>query len=275
MSHIFLITISGLVRTPQKTKIFLYEANSILTIRSVGTDLRNTNVHAVRDLYDFSIAEFVVGGKLSAGEVGCLISHQNVYDVICNEKIEWALVFEDDAEILIDAKNLVKMSQNWFESGYELVHLSPHLGGVVMNQNEFNCGRVFVPPLSAYAYWISLKGARKLRTKKNIIGGLADWPVQVAKLRIKSVYPPFAISGANNSLIEQFQDVNAPQRISLAYRPLVKVLTIYGLCILGKASLVYGLRTIVRFVFLFRIYRKAVGLFKNSQKDSNQTRYFF
>ena len=219
MKAIFLVTVSGLRRTPEKTRTFLNEAGQVLQIRYVGVDLRKIARKTLFNSYDLSLAELVCGGYLSPGEIGCLLSHQKIYTIIANENIDWALVVEDDAEILVNSQTLLSISQDWFDSGYELVHLAPYAGGVVLNERKDKSGLALVPPLTTYAYWISNNGARKLQTKDSIIGGLADWPIQVANLRMRAVFTPLAFSGVENSTIEILQDFSARNRISLSYLP--------------------------------------------------------
>ncbi len=273
LSAVFFITVSGLIRTPKKTCDFLNNAERVMQIKHIGIDLRNIDRKVLLKNYDLSLAEFVSGGEISPGEIGCLLSHQDVYKVISSENIDWALVIEDDAEILVEAQVLISMSQDWFNSGYEFVHLSPFLGGVVFNEQKDKSGNALVPPLSAYAYWISVEGARKLQTKKSVIGGLADWPIQVANLRMRSVFTPIAYSGPGNSTIENVHNDSARTRASLSYRPIRKIISLSNLKLLFKAISVYGLITVVKFLLLYRMYKRLSRFFKSTQKGENRTRF--
>jgi GR25 family glycosyltransferase involved in LPS biosynthesis len=274
MSTIFFITVSGLRRTPKKTCDFLNNAERLMQIKNIGIDLRNIERDTLVKSYDLSLAEFISGGELSPGEIGCLLSHQKVYKVISSENIDWALVIEDDAEMLVDAKVLICMSQKWFNSGYELVHLSPFLGGVVLNEQKDKSGKALVPPLTTCAYWISTKGARKLQTKKSIIGGLADWPIQVANLQMRSVFTPIACSGPGNSTIETVYNHSARTRESLSYRPIAKIISLSNLKLLFKAISVYGLITVLKFSLFYRMYKRLARFFKLTQKGQNKTSFF-
>ena len=275
LSTIFFITVSGLTRTPKKTCDFLKNAERVMQVKHVGIDLRNKERKTILKNYDLSVAEFISGGEISLGEIGCLLSHQNVYKVISSENIDWALVIEDDAEILVDAQVLISMSQDWFNSGYEFVHLSPFLGGVVCNEQKDKSGVALVPPLSAYAYWISSEGARKLQTKNSVIGGLADWPIQVANLRMRSVFMPIAYSGQGNSTIETVFNDSARTRASLSYRPIRKIISLSNLILLFKAISVYGLIAVIKFLLIYRIYKRLARLLKFTQKGANVTKFFW
>ena len=273
MNSIFIITISGLERVPVATQTFLEEAEKVTQIRYVGINLWNKEKNFLEKKYDLSLAEFITGGEISAGEIGCLLSHQEAYGIICRENMGWALIFEDDAEIRINTQELISMSENWFDSGYEYVHLSPYLGGVVINQRADKTGKALVPPLSAYAYWISGEGARKLKTRNSTIGGLADWPIQVANLRIRSVFEPIAYSGLENSIIGSTQSEFAPLRISLSYRPLKEIISREGLKFIASAISTYGFVATLKFIFTFRLYKRIAKIWKFSQENSAQT-YF-
>jgi hypothetical protein len=273
MNCIFIITISGLERVPRVTQTFLDEAEKVTQIRHVGINLWNKGKEFLEKKYDLSLAEFITGGEISSGEIGCLLSHQEAYGIICKENIDWALIFEDDAEILINTHELISMSENWFNSGYEYVHLSPYLGGVVINQRADKTGKALVPPLSAYAYWISGEGARKLRTRNSTIGGLADWPIQVANLQIRSLFEPIAYSGLENSIIGSTQTKFAQLRISLSYRPLKEIITYENLKFIKLTISTYGLKGTLKFIFSYRLYKRIAKILKFSQENSAQT-YF-
>ncbi|WP_370556836.1 glycosyltransferase family 25 protein [Edwardsiella tarda] len=48
---------------------------------------------------------------ISAGEIGCALSHQKIYQLICDNNINYALILEDDVSItndLIDVVNYFK-----------------------------------------------------------------------------------------------------------------------------------------------------------------------
>ena len=47
--------------------------------------------------YDQRLRRRYFGRELTSGEVGCLLSHKRVCEIICQEKIPFAIVLEDDA----------------------------------------------------------------------------------------------------------------------------------------------------------------------------------
>ena len=142
------------------------------------------------------------------------------------------------------------------------------------NEQKDKSGKALVPPLTTCAYWISTKGARKLQTKKSIIGGLADWPIQVANLQMRSVFTPIACSGPGNSTIETVYNHSARTRESLSYRPIAKIISLSNLKLLFKAISVYGLITVLKFSLFYRMYKRLARFFKSTQKGQNKTSFF-
>ncbi len=65
------------------------------------------------DEYDEAKAVIKNGKSLSLGELGCALSHRQIYEKIINENIDYALVFEDDIEIQdilpINFKEIIKI----------------------------------------------------------------------------------------------------------------------------------------------------------------------
>ena len=275
MNSIFLITVTGQQRVKENTRNFLFEAEKLMNIRQIGVDLRHLQGTSLETFYNLSVAIFVAGGNLSAGEVGCLLSHQEIYETIVRENIEWALVIEDDADLLIDSDLLMRLSKEWFHRGYEFVHLGPNLGGVLVGERQDKTGRALVPPLGAYAYWISLKGAFKLRTRRGAIGGLADWPIQMSKVKTRAVFNPLFYSGLENSVIENFQSEGAASRVSLAYRPIRVIFSVSNKQVLAEAISIYGFTTLLKFIFANRIYKRIARILSGTKKGRNNTYFLF
>lgn len=65
----------------------------------VGKDL---NEQFIEKIYDSEKAKKNFGRELSKGEIGCALSHKRLWTKIAQEKIEYALILEDD--IILDSK---------------------------------------------------------------------------------------------------------------------------------------------------------------------------
>jgi glycosyl transferase family 25 len=72
-----------------------------------GIDLRNTDIRNHSD-YDGERRRLYFGRDLEPGELGCLLSHREVYRIMVNENIPRALVLEDDARLEADLPRVLQ-----------------------------------------------------------------------------------------------------------------------------------------------------------------------
>jgi len=72
-----------------------------------GIDLRNTDIRNHSD-YDGERRRLYFGRDLEPGELGCLLSHREVYRTMVNENILHALVLEDDARLETDLPDVLQ-----------------------------------------------------------------------------------------------------------------------------------------------------------------------
>lgn len=101
---------------------------------------------------------------LTAGEIGCHISHQRLWEKIVADNIPYALILEDDLEIddtLPDILEAIQKLNNW-----ELIKLFdnrdlPFIDSVAIN-NTFTLGNYLKVPNGCLGYILSLEGAKKL-----------------------------------------------------------------------------------------------------------------
>ena len=145
--------------------------------------------------------QFYFGRDLSLGEFGCFNSHKLVLEKIISKKIEKALILEDDFIFLDSFKksinDLLKCSYDW-----ELVRLlsKPKLNhrmkkNVANLCDNYKMVRLSTAPGGAYAYIVTLNGAKKLLSAMDEI-----WcPVDLVMgqpwrtgLEILTVMPPLA-----------------------------------------------------------------------------------
>jgi glycosyl transferase family 25 len=144
---------------------------------------------------------FYFGRDLTLGEFGCFNSHKLVLEKIVSKKIEKALILEDDFVFLDSFKksinDLLKCSYDW-----ELVRLlsKPKLNKrmkktVADLSDNYKLVRLSTSPGGAYAYIITLMGAKKLLSAMDKIWCPVDlvmgqpWRTD---LEILTVMPPIA-----------------------------------------------------------------------------------
>ncbi|RMH46182.1 MAG: glycosyltransferase family 25 protein [Gammaproteobacteria bacterium] len=108
------------------------------------------------------------GRDLSAGELGCLLAHRKIYELILKEKIKYALILEDDAlpQIFLPdvLHELSKLASTW-----DVIRFMGRTKNYNSSKNIFkipntNCylAYQFGIPGGAHAYCINFEAARKL-----------------------------------------------------------------------------------------------------------------
>ncbi|WP_118813867.1 glycosyltransferase family 25 protein [Haemophilus haemolyticus] len=170
--------------------------------------------------YDFYPKHYLSPKPLTLGEIGCAISHIRAYEHIVENKIESAIILEDDAivshffkEIVQDALNKVKKNYDLLfldhgkaksylfrkklYEGYRLAHYrSP-------SKNSKRC------IICAAAYLITLSGAKKLLKYAYPIRMPADYLtglIQKTYIRAYGVEPPCVFRGlSSDSEINQIE----------------------------------------------------------------------
>lgn len=130
-------------------------------------------------LYDAKAFLKRYGRHPTRGEVGCAMSHQEVYERMASFDELSAFVFEDDA--VLSERFLSQLStihEQWVGLGAvsfysEGAFVSKHLNNSGLMPTIFMCDNTL-------GYWISLRSALMLRSAKVSGGrliGLADWPL--------------------------------------------------------------------------------------------------
>lgn len=162
--------------------------------KSLGFDYTRVEAVLGRELTDDDImkscsqdeANINVGRPLTKGEIGCALSHLTVLRDIVNNGIDYAVVFEDDIHTSFDRAQVSdfidKINSNW-----DVILLGHHpkytrnigAGLSFWNQQKITkkikIGRFSEKPLGAYAYLISLDGARKVISDFDVINKPFDW----------------------------------------------------------------------------------------------------
>ena len=105
--------------------------------------------------------------ELQPAEIGCYLSHYNLWWRVADEEIPCALVLEDDADVADDfaavVADVLTLNCNW-----DVVHLAARRPELVETAFRGLAGRDYIfgrykrRLLWAHAYLISLTGARKL-----------------------------------------------------------------------------------------------------------------
>jgi GR25 family glycosyltransferase involved in LPS biosynthesis len=231
-----------------------------------STDLTN---FFTKDLN--AILQIIVGGKLSSGELGCLLSHQYMYKYILDSNYDSALILEDDAKLMIDPENLKSIIEQCQESKFDLVSFFSSGAGVIKLDKSGPFGKSLVPSLGAVAYWINSTAAKTLLAK-NYYLGLADWPMSIAAINsAQYTNKVFSHTDHNVSIINKSQHPMASRRISVMHRNLICLLLPNNFAKLHKVTKEIGIVPVIKMVVIFRIYRRVFRLLLRIPKGSNQT----
>lgn len=106
--------------------------------------------------------------SLTLGEIGCYISHRQVWQKVVAEQIPTCLILEDDLTIephLIDSIEFISSV-----SGWDMIKLSDDRANPFINSlpcdNKLSVGNYLKVPNGAQGYALSLEGAKKLLSRE-------------------------------------------------------------------------------------------------------------
>ncbi|AEE27073.1 glycosyltransferase family 25 protein [Francisella hispaniensis] len=99
---------------------------------------------------------------LNVGEIGCALSHLEIYKKIVNEGLAGALIFEDDVEILKD--NLLGFVEDFNKQLSENVGYICHLGEKTLRKSKVYKKDIYQLKRShyTYSYYIDRIGAERM-----------------------------------------------------------------------------------------------------------------
>jgi GR25 family glycosyltransferase involved in LPS biosynthesis len=266
--HIFIISITGSNRI---------SANTFRLIQSV--EKHGGQVHWVGEKKsdkklllnnDFEIAEFITGGSISSGEMGCLLNHQYVYKRIVDLNLPNAIVLEDDADLIVSYNELDKIVDECINSRFDLINFNSSTGGVLIGKDNNTIFRSLVPCLSAFSYWVSISGAKELLATQRYLG-LADWPISIFRIKSAATIKNVFEHGDGLSLIGPTLNKNAHKRINLVYRPILQIFSYKNSKIIYKLIDEIGLVLFLKIVFYIRIIKRISKIFKGNQNNSTIT----
>jgi len=270
MAQLFLITLDNLKRTPTSTKNVIQKYKIDDNYISVGIDGRLLDMKDLQSQKRMNLIEFIVGGELSVGEVGCLLSHQLIYeDIVENQRCS-SLILEDDAELLINYSEMEKIIGVCENSGFELVSFYLPKGAVSLDTAN-SIIKTIVPGIYALAYWVSKSGAEKLLAK-NYLLGLADWPINIANIKLGYYRSRIvANSGTENSFIYPTLGKNSHTRLNVANRPVKSFLNKDAIESVKLIIHEVGLVAVIKHIFVYRIIRRLARIITRSEKGLNSS----
>ncbi len=129
---------------------------------------------------NYSVEESIkaIGREMSKSEIGCALSHKNIYEEILKKNIQVTLILEDD--VILD-QNLINFLNNInkFPDNWEIVLLGHHsmkgrniktntiIWGKKQVYTDYKIAKPCELVAGAYGYLINRKGAEKLYKQLN------------------------------------------------------------------------------------------------------------
>ncbi len=158
-----------------------------------------------------------MGRPPTDGELGCNLSHRMVWKMMLERGQQWAVIFEDDAELKASfASNLEVFEET--TSAFDLVHFfslrQPKIFKATSPDKKFKLMAYSGANTLATAYGLRASGAKKLLKYKRIIFTNDKWILARALLGLKCVAViPFPVGlHEQHSVISTIGDSNIAKR---------------------------------------------------------------
>lgn len=118
--------------------------------------------------------------ELTPGEIACFLSHRKAWQTLVDSEEEWALILEDDANVLKENKALITFT-SWIPSGVELILCANSEGlaycsvdrpilHTTYEQKDISLGKIFDQSHAtsgAAAYFLHKRAAKRLLEQSN------------------------------------------------------------------------------------------------------------
>ena len=146
-----------------------------------------------------SLTHPLYASGLTTGEIGCALSHHSIYKKMVTERIDYALVLEDDVGLTSSLPEVLKWYESTRSKSAEVILLS-ETNKYIRNpcdviNNHHKVVKV-IDATFAHAYLLNLKAAEKLAEFLFPIWLEADrWTLlrEYALINLKAVIPPVGV----------------------------------------------------------------------------------
>ena len=144
-----------------------------------AVDGSSMSADKLSELYQFAKSDYYK--ELSPGEIGCCLSHQQVCKKIIEDKLDFAVVLEDDF-VLQDTASKAIQTLAELETAWDIIKLgeTPVKRRAIhqIPQNDFSLITYNKVPAGTYAQAISAEGAKKMLAYKGLIQRPIDIDIQ-------------------------------------------------------------------------------------------------
>lgn len=150
--------------------------------RTGAVDGADLDEDALNRYYSSSLNRRIYRRALSAGEIGCYLSHRNIWQTMVDSHLAMALVIEDDAELDAQLPKVLKTIEN-LSRPWDIIKLyeppgkKPLAWTVPLNQDFHLCQYQKIPSRTT-GYVVSLAGASKLLAARQSFGRPVDDDMQ-------------------------------------------------------------------------------------------------
>ena len=154
-------------------------------------DGKNLSEDSIQILSNQIAPLILTNHAMSKGELCCAIAHWEIYNIISERNIEWALILEDDTSLIADPTSITDLLNSIKEptilnlnSGLRTLEsgLSKREVRFLVNSNDARVIELVQPRLQTFAYIINNSAASlivKRKFKKRKITFRADWPIEI------------------------------------------------------------------------------------------------
>ncbi len=145
---------------------------------------------------DNKLATRRLSGPLSKRQIGCALSHANIYQKIVDEKIQNTIILEDDVIISDDFVKHLKLS-TFSKLGYDFLSLYCGCEIVDKEVNSFDNYKIYnfnSNVFGAVAYYLNYKAGIELSKVTKIISCYSDFPIHLGRICKAAIIKPNIIN---------------------------------------------------------------------------------
>jgi GR25 family glycosyltransferase involved in LPS biosynthesis len=221
------------------------------------------------ELVDTEVFKSVLGRIPRGAEIGCALSHMECIQQAKLQDLDFALIFEDDADIIGDLMPIIEQIKSIDEGQPMIFQLHSYSDSLIkrrtlrksVSSNSQVLGNFFKPPRSAAAYCIN-RTAIEIYAQHRIVQGVADWPPFANCFQFWGFFPcPVMLSGLPSTIesLEDAKEVHPRKNYLVIIRDFIRLFYVssfkaYGKSLGGKKRYIKYV-IIPNVIYLFTVYK--------------------
>ena len=221
------------------------------------------------ELVDAEVFTSILGRAPKGAEIGCALSHMECIQQAKLQDLDFALVFEDDADVITDLKPIIENIKSLDDGQPMIFQLHSYSDSLIkrrtlrksLSSDSQVLGEFFKPPRSTAAYCIN-RAAIEIYSQHRIVQGVADWPPFANSFKFWGFFPcPVMLSGSPSTIesTEGAKVVHPRKNYSVIIRDFLRLFSksnfkAYGKSLGGKKRYIKYV-IIPSFIYLFTFYR--------------------